>query len=116
MDVAGTSTHETTVETTAAYIPMDRRQAIARGETLPDTTGGAALFADISGFTALMEALGHALGPRRGAEELTRRLNDVYDALIAEVDRYGGSVIGFAGDAITCWFDHDPGLRAVACA
>ncbi len=104
------------METAAAYIPMDRRQAIARGRALPDTTGGAALFADISGFTALMEALSRALGPRRGAEELTRCLNDVYDALIAEIHRYGGSVIGFAGDAMTCWFDHDPGPRAAACA
>jgi len=32
-------------------------------------------------------------------------LNAIYDALIGEVDRLGGSVIGFAGDAITCWFD-----------
>lgn len=41
----------------AAYIPMDRRQAMARGESLPDRTYGAALFADISGFTLLTEAL-----------------------------------------------------------
>ena len=45
-----------------------------------------------------------ALGPRRGTEETTRHLNQVYDALIVQVDRYGGSVIGFSGDAITCWF------------
>ena len=37
-------------------------------------------------------------------EELTR-VNAIYDALIGEVDSYGGSVISFAGDAITCWFD-----------
>jgi adenylate cyclase len=100
------------------YIPMDRRQALAHGYSLPDRTVGAALFADISGFTPLTEALAQALGPRRGADELTRHLNQVYDALIAEVDRYGGSVIGFAGDAITCWFaDQDQSvLRATACA
>ncbi|NJN16321.1 MAG: tetratricopeptide repeat protein [Oscillochloris sp.] len=45
-----------------------------------------------------------ALGPQRGAEELPRQLNLVYDALIAEVWRYCGAVINFAGDAITCWF------------
>ena len=67
------------------------------------------LFADISGFTPLTEALVRTLGPRRGAEELARQLNEIYDALIAEVDRYGGSVIGFGGDAITCWFD-DQGM------
>jgi class 3 adenylate cyclase/predicted ATPase len=115
----------------SVYIPTDRRQALARGDSLPDWTSGAALFADISGFTPLTEALVRTLGPRLGAEELTRQLNRVYDALIAEVNRYGGSVIGFAGDAITCWFaDQDltgftepagstscgASLRATACA
>ncbi len=93
------------MEAPLAYIPMDRRQALARGESLPDRSSGAALFADISGFTPLTEALVRALGPQRGAEELPRQLNLVYDALVAEVDRFGGSVLGFAGDAITCWFD-----------
>ncbi|MBN2003198.1 MAG: tetratricopeptide repeat protein [Anaerolineae bacterium] len=110
----------------ATYIPLDRRRALALHESLPDRCHGTALFADISGFTPLTEALTEALGPKRGAEELTRQLNRVYDALIAQVHRYGGSVIGFAGDAITCWFDADgetdlPGdkeaaLQAVACA
>jgi class 3 adenylate cyclase/tetratricopeptide (TPR) repeat protein len=99
-----------------AYIPIDRRQAMARDEDLPDRTRGAALFADISGFTPLTNALAEELGPKRGAEELTKQLNAVYDALITEVHRYGGSVIGFSGDAITCWFDSDDGLRATACA
>ena len=98
------------------YIPMDRRQALARGEDLPARAVGAALFADISGFTPLTEALVCALGPQRGAEELLHHLNLIYDALIDEVDRYGGSVIGFSGDAITCWFDGDDGPRATACA
>jgi class 3 adenylate cyclase len=88
----------------SAYIPQDRRYALARGETLPDCTRGSALFADISGFTPLTEQLTRELGTRRGAEELTRHINVVYDALIAEVERQGGSVISFAGDAITCWF------------
>src|SRR5581483_10577598 len=77
----------------------------------------------------LTEALTRLYGPQRGAEELTQHLDRVYDALIAEVDRYGGSVVGFSGDAITCWFDENPigtehaaasehsspALRAVAC-
>ncbi|HZU86702.1 MAG TPA: adenylate/guanylate cyclase domain-containing protein, partial [Anaerolineaceae bacterium] len=89
----------------AVYLPMDVRQALARGMELPRETEGAALFADISGFTILAEALTRSLGRRRGAEELPIMLNRVYDAVIAEVDRYGGSVVGFAGDSITCWFD-----------
>ena len=42
----------------AAYLPMDRRHALADGRALPEHTHGAALFADISGFTPL------TLGPR----------------------------------------------------
>ena len=75
---------------------------------------GAALFADISGFTPLTEALARELGPQRGAEELTAHLNRVFHAVIAELDRYGGDVIYFSGDAITCWLDGDDGTRAVA--
>lgn len=96
------------METPAAYIPMDRRLALAEGRSLPERTRGAALFADISGFTPLTEMLARVLGPKRGAEELTVYLNQIYDALIAEVHRFGGSVIGFSGDAITCWFDDQP--------
>ena len=93
---------------------MDRRLALAEGNSLPDRVHGAALFADISGFTPLTEALARELGPRRGSEEITRHLNLVYDAVIAELHRYGGSVIGFSGDAITCWFDGDTGRKATA--
>jgi len=84
---------------------MDRRLALARGESLPERTRGTALFADISGFTPLADAFVQALGAQRAAEEITRQLNRVYDALVAEVHQYRGSVIGFVGDAITCWFD-----------
>jgi len=101
------------------YLPQDRLRALVHGETLPDRCVGSALFADISGFTPLTERLTHELGPRRGAEELSQRINTVYDALIVAVERYGGSVINFAGDAILCWFD-ERGLRApsraVTCA
>ena len=92
-------------ETVALYVPMDRRQALATGKTLPEYVRGTALFADVSGFTALTESLTNELGLQRGAEEMTRHLNRVLTALINEVHRYGGSVISFGGDAITCWFD-----------
>lgn len=98
------------------FIPMDRRVALANGNWLPDRTAGAALFADISGFTPLTRTLLHELGPRRGAEEILRQINPVYDALIDELHRYGGSVIVFAGDSITCWLDGDNGRLAVLCA
>jgi predicted ATPase/class 3 adenylate cyclase len=104
------------MEALHAFIPIDRRLAMARGQDLPDRTNGAVLFADISGFTPLTAALAQELGVQRGAEEVLNQINPVYEALIAELYRYGGSVMGFAGDSITCWLDGDDGHGAVACA
>jgi class 3 adenylate cyclase len=101
------------------YLSQDRLRALARGETLPDRAHGSALFADISGFTALTEGLRESLGARRGAEELTKTLGAVYSALISQIEKFGGSVIAFAGDAALCWFDDTHGNaapRAAACA
>ena len=46
---------------------------------------GAALFADIAGFTPLTEALDSALGARCGVKELTRQINRVYEALMPKI-------------------------------
>jgi DNA-binding response OmpR family regulator len=102
-------------EPLSVYIPMDRRQALVHGTSLPESSNGATIFADISGFTPLSENLAKELGRKRGAEELTRILNQVYGALIEVVHKFHGSVVGFSGDAITCYFDGDEGLQAVAC-
>ncbi|MEA2519826.1 MAG: hypothetical protein QOF49_1906, partial [Chloroflexota bacterium] len=99
-----------------AYIARDRRWALATRSTMPDRVRGAGLFADISGFTPLTEALANEFGSQRGSEELTANLDRVFHAVIAEVDAYGGDVIYFSGDAITCWLDGDDGLRATAAA
>ncbi|HLU82808.1 MAG TPA: adenylate/guanylate cyclase domain-containing protein, partial [Trueperaceae bacterium] len=84
--------------------------------TVPELADGSMLFADVSGFTSLTSRLVRLLGPRRGAEEVPRYLNQLYDALIAEAERRDGSIIGFAGDAITCWFAGDDGTTAADCA
>ena len=99
-----------------AYIPGDRLRALARHETISDRVHGAGLFADISGFTPLTDALSAELGAHRGAEEVTKHLNRVFHALIEELRRFGGEIIYFSGDAITCWFDGDDGARAIACS
>ena len=102
----------------SAYLPQDRVRALARGAPLPDRTAGSALFADISGFTPLTEALQNSLGSRRGTEQLTHYLDMVYTTLIAELEKQSGSVIGFAGDSIICWFDDAQGAapsRAITC-
>jgi adenylate cyclase len=94
----------TPMDELTAYLPRDRARALAFGVSLPTEAKGAALFADLSGFTPITEAFDRALGARHGAEALTRQLNQVFAVLIVEVERYDGSVLGFAGDAITCWF------------
>lgn len=98
------------------YLPMDRRHALAAGRQLPEHAQGAALFADISGSAPLTEAFVFDLGPQRGAEMMAYSFDLVLDALISSLHAYGGSVIGFSGDAITCWLDGDDGSRATACA
>ena len=103
-------------ELLSTYLPMDRRQALAAGNSLPDRGTASVLFADIAGFTPLTEALVRSLGPRRGAEELTRLLNTVYTALVSRVHHFGGSVICFIGDALIGCFNDDQGPHALACA
>lgn len=114
------------MDTFITHLPMDRRQALVRGTSLPEKTRGVALFADISGFTPLTETLAKELGPKRGAEEVLRHINPIYETLITELHRYQGSVISFAGDSITCWFNEpsdsntgsltDAAGRALTCA
>jgi len=98
------------------YIPRDRREALVEGRDLHDRTSGSVLFADMSGFTVKTEELADALGPQRGAEELRVEVDAALGGVIEEAHRYGGSVIGFAGDAVTVWFDGDDGRRATAAA
>ena len=99
-----------------AYIPRDRRRALANGLEMQDRVAGSALFADISGFTPLTEALRNELGPQRGSEELTANISRVFHEVIGELDAFAGDVIYFSGDAITCWIDGDDGTLACAAA
>lgn len=90
--------------TVAGFLPIDRRAALHSSSVLPDRSTGAVLFADLTGFTRVAETLAAELGPRRGAEELSRHLSRVYETLIARVHEAGGSVVAFHGDALLCWF------------
>src|SRR5512135_568810 len=58
----------------------------------------AALFADISGSTALAERL--AERGAAGAEELSRALNTYFGELIEIIAAHGGDVAQFAGDGL----------------
>lgn len=63
------------------------------------------LFADLSGFTALTEALTRT--GAEGVEELDRLLNTVFTALIDTIHTHGGDVVRFGGDALTVIFPVD---------
>ena len=103
----------------ARYLSQDRRNALALGVELPERTSGAALFADIAGFSELGKQLSGEGGAWGGSEALATRVDAVCEALNTHVERFGGSVVNFAGDALGCWFDDASGasaLRALACA
>ncbi len=111
--------------TVAAYVPSCLVRQILDGH-LPvpgqsHVSQTAVLFADISGFTPMSEALAQ-IG-RQGAEELTRHLNATFSATIAQVTAYGGDIAVFGGDAILAFFTPVEGetsqavaWRALTCA
>ncbi|MEM7330800.1 MAG: AAA family ATPase [Chloroflexota bacterium] len=108
------------------FLPHDRRYSILNQIDMPEQTAGAALFVDISGYSTITNTLAHTLGSKRGSEVMTHQLNQLYSMLITWVHAYQGSVIIYAGDSLTCWFDDQFGLqkdysfsgaeRAVSCA
>ena len=97
------------LRTAAAYVPASLTQATLNGVlTAPpsapwlDRFPAAVLFADISGFTPLTEALGQK--GSEGPEELTRLLNRYFSWMIAFIEAQGGEVVKFGGDALTVVF------------
>lgn len=75
------------------------------------------LMLDLSGFTALTEALMRA--GRIGAEQLSEIINDLFSPMTDAVARRGGFVATFAGDAMTAVFpagDAPDAVRAQAVA
>jgi len=107
------------LRTLAAYVPPHIIQATL-SETAPappteakaECFAAAVLFADISGFTPLTEAL--AQQGSEGPEELTRLLNGYFSRMIALIEAQGGEVVKFSGDAVTAVFpvapDEDLGI------
>lgn len=71
---------------------------------------GTVLFADVSGFTPLSEALA-ALGAE-GAEILTDILNRYFAEMIGILHAHGGQVMKFGGDAILCFLEGSNTLEA----
>lgn len=62
----------------------------------------ALLFADISGFTALSEKI--ATMGKEGSEEVTKIINQFFEPLIDVINKWGGDIYRFGGDAILSFF------------
>lgn len=93
--------------TLAPYAPPAVVRAVAADPRLPDRPQierlpAAVLFADVSGFTPLTEAL--AQRGARGPEELTTLLNQYFTRMIDLIEAEGGEVVKFAGDAVMVLF------------
>lgn len=110
--------HLTSVQhTLSTYLPR-YLVAAAREDATPGKVSGGfrygtALFADVSGFTAMSEKLS-TLG-KEGAEEVTRIVNDYFDTMLTISDAYDGDLLKFGGDALLLFFEGDDGPdRAIA--
>jgi class 3 adenylate cyclase/predicted ATPase len=91
----------------APYAPSILARQILAGPRIltgaaEDRFPAAVLFADISGFTPLAEALAQQ-GPA-GPEQLSDLLNRCFGRMIAVVEAGGGDVVKFSGDAMTVLF------------
>ena len=117
-------THSPSREYILRFIPEYVKEALVGGGAGSSNASGsmepivfseerpaAVMLADVSGFTKLTEVL--AKQGAHGSETLTRVLNAFYSCLIEVMQRCGGDVIKFAGDAVLASFV-EPELRNVA--
>ena len=74
------------------------------------------LVADVSGFTALSEAVARA--GAAGTERLSRTINEVFAPIVDLVHAHGGEVAQFVGDAVVAVFpgEADAARSALDCA
>ena len=100
------------------FLPELLRQSLLRcdaaaGTAVGESVPAALLFGDLSGFTTFAERL--AGDSARGAEQTQRALNQHFCRVLEVIERWGGSVLKFAGDAtIAFWMSHNAGLEAAA--
>ena len=80
-----------------AYVPMDRRHALDRRSVPPQRRARHRVRGRPLRVHRADRDAGGEFGEQRGAEQLALRLNLMYDGLIHEVHRFGGTVLGFAG-------------------
>lgn len=97
------------------YLPMDLvRTLISKGiESKTEARVATILFTDIEGFTNLVETL--------SPERTMTMLNEYFSAVTKPIEKYGGVITQFQGDAILAVFnvptdDPDHGVHAVRAA
>jgi class 3 adenylate cyclase/tetratricopeptide (TPR) repeat protein len=102
------------VQAVASFVPPYVVHAIASGRPLEpgqvSLSEGAVIFADVAGFTPMAERLARmmreeAQSEARGAEELTRIMNQAFSAMMTPIQERGGVVTRFSGDALTAYFE-----------
>jgi class 3 adenylate cyclase/tetratricopeptide (TPR) repeat protein len=112
---AGLGHHREPLALSSYVAALAARRLVGCHEPLREPDGeqfaSAALFADISGFTALTERL-VGTGPG-GVEELTELLNGCFGQLVQLVVDHGGDVVKFAGDALLALWPADKELAGV---
>jgi class 3 adenylate cyclase/tetratricopeptide (TPR) repeat protein len=108
------------VQAVAAFVPATVVRGAVGGR--PPKPGdatlseGAALFADIVGFTPMAERLARVMRGQaqheeaRSAEELNRIINQTFSAMMEPIRQYGGVVSRFSGDALTAFFERPEGF------
>jgi class 3 adenylate cyclase/tetratricopeptide (TPR) repeat protein len=106
-DPAGTVIFVSRSVTLQSFLPRLVAESIRAGDPIPcEPVGreheGTVLFADISGFTRMV--LERANAGAAGAEEIGSLLNEWFTAMIGEVERHGGDVLAFDGDAIIAFW------------
>ena len=104
----------------SAFLPPHLLRSLAKRKRSPapphvERFPAALLVSDISGFTALTEKLQKK--GREGAEEIANLVNVAFRPGIRAIERQGGSIVSFGGDAIFAVFPGaSPVRRAVAAA
>lgn len=92
------------------YLPrLIAETAKTTGAVRYDWQEGTLMFTDLAGFTPLMEA--NAARGRAGAETLLGLLNSYFAAMIEIVDKAGGDLLEFTGDAMLVQFPPDAKRR-----
>ncbi|MEM5541150.1 AAA family ATPase [Sulfitobacter sp. AS92] len=103
------------------FLPAQARRCLLNqrdGESRALAMPGAILFCDLTGFSR--RGAEGVTRSERGAEALQAVINDVFACLARAIEAHGGSILYFAGDAVTAHWPREAGwskaiANAVSC-